>query len=63
MYHGQAPPAINITQLDKEFDGLNIVTSKNNGMMDTSKRIIALKNSFGFGGTNASICLATFNDK
>lgn len=45
-------PSINIETLDPEFEGLPIVVTPNSTRIDT-----ILSNSFGFGGTNASVLL------
>ncbi|KAH8359696.1 hypothetical protein KR093_008389 [Drosophila rubida] len=50
------PPSINIQDLDVDA---NVVTDACQWTTDQSRRI-ALKNSFGFGGTNASLCIASF---
>lgn len=57
---GQIPPTINIHNLSEGMD-LNYVANKYQVWKQTNKRI-ALKNSFGFGGTNASICIAQYSD-
>ncbi|KAH8273143.1 hypothetical protein KR018_006419 [Drosophila ironensis] len=50
------PPSINIEQLDVD---VNVVT-KAEDWSGLQERRIALKNSFGFGGTNASLCIASY---
>lgn len=50
--YGELPPTIN---LEEPVDDMNYV-SKVSQKWQSEKRI-ALKNSFGFGGTNATICL------
>jgi len=58
---GNLPPSLNIFNLDEDFKELNIVTSANYRIdHPPSKPVVALKNSFGFGGTNASLCFASF---
>lgn len=54
-HHGIMPPTINMTECD--VMPLNYVPNKMQSWETTSRRI-ALKNSFGFGGTNATLCLA-----
>lgn len=62
------PPSINLKNIDPQFkldevSCLRIVQNEKlilDSCLDESKRIIALKNSFGFGGTNVSLCLSNF---
>ncbi|CAL8115812.1 unnamed protein product [Orchesella dallaii] len=57
--NGQLPPSIDIPEVDKNFENIKMVTaSKSLVVQDNpNKRVVALKNSFGFGGTNASLCI------
>jgi len=57
-----ALPSLNVDSPDAEFNDLNIgkLDSDLDLKNDSKSRIIALKNSFGFGGTNASLCIASF---
>lgn len=50
-HHGVIPPTLN---LEDPVDNLNYVTSKL--FKWQSEKRVALKNSFGFGGTNATLC-------
>lgn len=56
------PPSINITELDEslEKNKVQIVTKAETWSSDKNSKRIALKNSFGFGGTNASLCIASY---
>ena len=48
----------NITTLDEQAEGMNILRENKNDVTINS----ILSNSFGFGGTNASIYITSYND-
>ena len=48
----------NISNLDEQAEGMNILRENKNDVTINS----ILSNSFGFGGTNASIYITRFND-
>jgi 3-oxoacyl-[acyl-carrier-protein] synthase-1 len=52
LEHGFIAPSINIEKLDPDFEGLPVVT-----VSKDAKLVTILSNSFGFGGTNASLLL------
>jgi len=52
LEHNFIAPSINIDELDPDFVGLPVVTTPRFTELDT-----ILSNSFGFGGTNASLLL------
>lgn len=58
MCKGTLPPSIDIPERDSDFANVNIITASTKSQV--SGKIIALKNSFGFGGTNASLCISTY---
>uniref|UniRef100_D3TMC8 3-oxoacyl-[acyl-carrier-protein] synthase n=1 Tax=Glossina morsitans morsitans TaxID=37546 RepID=D3TMC8_GLOMM len=53
------PPSLNIEELDKDIC-VNVVTKPEIWCHDKQKTRVALKNSFGFGGTNSSLCIASY---
>ena len=58
MKHGFIAPSINIETLDPVAEGMNIARKR----IDDIDIDLALSNSFGFGGTNASLALAKVRD-
>ncbi|KXJ75504.1 hypothetical protein RP20_CCG011596 [Aedes albopictus] len=60
---GIVPPTINLENVAPEMQGMNFVPNKAQDWSSSGgKRRVALKNSFGFGGTNASLCFAEFKE-
>lgn len=57
---GILPPTINLTTSDIEDVNFVLGSAQN---WTTNSRRIALKNAFGFGGTNACICVAEYKPR
>ncbi|MNH12807.1 3-oxoacyl-[acyl-carrier-protein] synthase 1 [compost metagenome] len=55
MQHGFIAPSINIDNLDEKAVGLPIVREYETADLNT-----VMSNSFGFGGTNASLVFSKF---
>lgn len=60
-YKAWLPPTINMNNPD-ELVNFNYVPNEKQEWVGKTKRV-ALKNAFGFGGTNASICISEYTEK
>jgi 3-oxoacyl-[acyl-carrier-protein] synthase II len=57
IYHNQIPPILNLEEVDQECEGLNYVMGQTKAV-DVN---VVLSNSFGFGGTNATLIFRKYS--
>jgi 3-oxoacyl-[acyl-carrier-protein] synthase II len=57
IYNNKVPPILNLEQVDQECQGLNYVREQ----AKQARIDIALSNSFGFGGTNATLIFRKYS--
>ena len=60
---GKVPGILNLHSPPSEIGGLRLLkNSISTGSSEATCRRLAIKNSFGFGGTNATLILAEYKD-
>lgn len=60
---GVIPPTLNLETIPEHMKSINLVANAPKKWESGCGIRIALKNAFGFGGTNASLCIAEFRDE
>lgn len=57
------PPTLNLDNIPEKFKSINFVRNQAiNWEHNKNQKRIALKNAFGFGGTNACLCISSYSD-
>jgi len=60
--HGLLPPTVNLQNVTDDMAGLHYVANSSEPWEGKHRRRVALKNSFGFGGTNACLCIGEYSE-
>lgn len=60
-HDGIMPPTINLDNISDDIKFINVIANVQKKWENERKRI-ALKNAFGFGGTNASLCISEYRE-
>lgn len=60
---GMMPPTLNLDTIPEHMQHINFVVNTPKKWESGLKKRVALKNAFGFGGTNASLCIAEFKNE
>lgn len=61
--NGVMPPTLNLNSIPESMARIDFVANTARQWPSSSKKRVALKNAFGFGGTNASLCIAEFKEE
>ncbi|XP_058116310.1 3-oxoacyl-[acyl-carrier-protein] synthase, mitochondrial [Anopheles ziemanni] len=59
--NGTLPPTVNLEHVTDDMKGLHYIANRSE-QWESNRRRIALKNSFGFGGTNACLCIGEYSE-
>lgn len=59
---GKLPPNLNLDNIPDAISSVNFVANQSREWISSKEKRIALKNAFGFGGTNASLCISEFRE-
>lgn len=59
---GKLPPNLNLDNIPDALNGVNFIANQSREWQNGTQKRIALKNAFGFGGTNACLCISEFRD-
>ncbi len=62
MYHGTIPHTLNLNKTDVQTEKLKFVKDEPIAWENSETGKVGMSNSFGFGGTNASLCFQEFKE-